>query len=104
MTIIFPSIVVADIRKRIIIEAREIYNKGSCTEEVWGYGPLTNDINARGYLYLYWYCTGAKGTLTLHNLGSDYQSTWLLTRKRSMHRREKHRQRDRFKVRYRLTG
>ena len=39
---------------RIIIEARD--NKGFvCTEEVWDYCPLTNEINAGGYLYLYWY-------------------------------------------------
>ena len=37
-------------RKRIIIEARE--KKGYvCTEEIWGYCTLTNEINAGGYLY-----------------------------------------------------
>ena len=48
--------------KRIIIEARE--NKGFvCTEEVWGYCTLTNEINAGGYLYLSWYSKGNLGSV-----------------------------------------
>ena len=47
---------------RIIIEARE--NKGFvCTEEVWGYCTLTNEINAGGYLYLSWYSKGNLGSV-----------------------------------------
>ena len=49
---------------RIIIEARE--NKGFvCTEEVWGYCTLTNDINAGGYLYLSSYSKGNLGSVCL---------------------------------------
>ena len=73
---------------RITIEARE--NKGLnfvCTEEVWGYCTLTNEINAGGYLYLSWY---SKGTLN--------QFVLLLTSKRSTQRREEHRQQDKVKV------
>ena len=50
--------------KRIIIEARE--NKGFvCTEEVWGYCTLTNEVNAGGYLYLSWYSKGNLGSVCL---------------------------------------
>ena len=49
---------------RVIIEARE--NKGFvCTEEVWGYCTLTNEINAGGYLYLSWYSKGNLGLVCL---------------------------------------
>ena len=49
---------------RIIIEARE--NKGFvCTEEVWGYCTLTNEIDAGGYLYLFWYSKGNLGSVCL---------------------------------------
>ena len=41
----------------------------------WGHCPLTNEINAGGYLYSYWY---SKGTLD--------QSTWSLARKRNTQR------------------
>ena len=50
------------LNSRIIIEARE--NKGFvCTEEVWGYCTLTNEINAGGYLYLSWYSKGNLGSV-----------------------------------------
>ena len=50
--------------RTIIIEARE--NKGFvCTEEVWGYCTLANEINAGGYLYLSWYSKGNRGTVCL---------------------------------------
>ena len=50
--------------KRIIIEARE--KKGFvCTEEVWDYCTLTNEINAGGYLYLSWYSKGNLGSVCL---------------------------------------
>ena len=58
--------VICDLRKkkRIIIEARE--NKGFvCTEQVWGYCTLTNEINAGGYLYLSWYSKGNLGSVCL---------------------------------------
>ena len=46
-----PIPVQIDTVKRVIIGARE--NKGFvCTEEVWGYCTLTNEINAGGYLFL----------------------------------------------------
>ena len=50
--------------KRVIIEARE--NKVFvCTEEVWGYCTLTNEINAGGYLYLSWYSKENLGSACL---------------------------------------
>ena len=50
---------------RIIIDGRE--NKSFvCTEEVWGYCTLTNEINAAGgYLYLSWYSKGNLGSVCL---------------------------------------
>ena len=36
-----------------------------CTEEVWGYCTLTNEINAGGYLHSSWYSKGDLETFCL---------------------------------------
>ena len=58
--------------KSVLLSRHEEIRVLYVREKFWGYCPLTNEINAGGYLYLYWY---SKGTL--------HQSTWSLTRKRS---------------------